>query len=391
LHDVSTTSAAACCDACIATAGCNAWSWNGVNSKQCWLKSTPLGGYAKISWTVSGIVPGWLPPTPPPPPPPVQCASKVGPLQATVCNHSVPYKNCGMGQCNQTMCTTVVTQHDIDSAVAVAKETDVVIVNVAVTMTEGFDRDNLGLGPMQDKLVESVAAANPNTIVVVRCPGAVLMPWIDKVKAVIVQFLPGQASGAALASLIFGKANPSGKLPLSFPASETQHWLTSAEQYPGVLNASKNGQYVASYTEGLEIGYRWFDAKNETPLFEFGAGKSYTTFSYSGIAVTAREVSFTLTNTGSSAGAEVPQLYLGFPKSAGEPPKVLRNFTKVMLQKGESETVTFAVSDADRRVWDVEADDWRVVQGGFQYMVGSSSRDIRLVKTFDAATVTTTA
>lgn len=379
LHYVNASTANACCDACTGTAGCNAWSWNGPNSLQCWLKTSPLGGYSKVAYTVSGIVNGW---TPPAPPPPVQCSTNVGPMGATVCNHSIAYKNCGMGQCNQSMCTTVVTEADIAASVAVAKQSDVVIVNVAVTMTEGYDRDNLGLGPMQDKLVEAVVATNPNTIVVVRCPGAVLMPWADKVKAVVVQFLPGQASGTALASVLFGETNPSGKLPISFPAHETQHWLTKPEQYPGVLNASENGQYIASYTEGLEIGYRWYDAQDEAPAYEFGAGKSYTTFSYSDLAVDASKstLTFTLKNSGTVAGAEVPQLYLGYPAGAGEPPKVLRNFTKVFLAPGYSQTVTFPMLDTDRRVWDVPTDGWKKISGSFTYMIGSSSRDIRLAK-----------
>jgi beta-glucosidase len=124
-----------------------------------------------------------------------------------------------MGQCDQSGCTTIVTPEDIAASVAVAKMVDVVIVNVAVTSTEGYDRDNLTLGSTQDQLVEEVAAANPNTVVVVRCPGAVLMPWAGKVRAIIVQFLPGEQSGNALAEVLLGDADPGGRLPLSFPAA----------------------------------------------------------------------------------------------------------------------------------------------------------------------------
>ena len=147
-----------------------------------------------------------------------------------------------MGQCDQNGCTTIVTDSDITSSVSVAMMSNFTVVNVAVTSTEGFDRYNLSLGDAQNKLVAQVAAANPNTIVVVRCPGAILMPWIDAVKAVVVQFLPGEQAGNALASVLFGDVDPSGRLPVSFPKTDEQTWLTTPTQYPGVPGVWAKGQ-----------------------------------------------------------------------------------------------------------------------------------------------------
>ena len=169
-----------------------------------------------------------------------------------------------MGQCDQDGCTTAVTSADIQAAVVVAKMVDVVIVNVAVTSTEGYDRDNLTISPAQDQLVEAVAAANANVVVVVRCPGAVLMPWRDKVKAIIVQFLPGEQAGNALAAVLLGDKDPGGRCPVSFPASENQvQLLNNPAQYPGLSNGK--GGFIATYTEELLIGYRYYDQKKLAP------------------------------------------------------------------------------------------------------------------------------
>ena len=243
------------------------------------------------------------------------CTAPLGTSGTIVCNHSVPFEALGMGQYDQTRCTTQPTDADISAAAALARTADVAIVSVAVSSTEGYDRDDLSLGAAQDRLVRAVAAANNRTVVVVRCPGAVLMPWIDlpAVKAVLVQFLPGQAAGAALASLLLGKVNPSGKLPLSFPRAENQTWLAGRpERYPGVEQpGTAQPRFVATYEEGLEMGYRWFDAQGEAPLFEFGAGLSYTTFRFEPGSLHASPdgVSVSVTNTGGVAGAEVAQLY----------------------------------------------------------------------------------
>lgn len=311
------------------------------------------------------------------------CTTPHGGHGVTVCNYDINYTSCGMGQCDQSKCTTPVSAADIDASVAVASMVDVVIVNVAVTSTEGYDRDNMTLGPAQDELIRRVAAANPNTIVVVRCPGAILMPWAADVQAILVQFLPGEMSGAALAATIFGDADPAGRLPLSFPATENNTWITSAEQYPGIEQpGTAEPRYIATYTEELLMGYRWFDAAGQTPAFAFGAGLSYTNFSWGGLTATASAVSCTITNVGSRTGVAVAQLYLGFPSSAGEPPKLLRNFSKLTLSAGDSQRVVWSLSAQDRSVWNPAAASWQEVLGDFKVYVGASSQDVKLAGSF---------
>lgn len=374
----SVASAADCCTACLnqTQPKCNAWSWNAPpGNQQCWLKTTTTTR-SQISYVISGTRPGWAPT----PPPSQTCSPKLGRGGIVVCNYSVPFTSCGMGQCDQTRCTTQVSEQDISDSVALAKKSNVAIVNVAVSATEGYDRDNLSLGEMQNKLVSEVAAVNPNTIVVVRCPGAVLMPWANKVKAILVQFLPGQASGDALARLLFGDVNPSARLPISFPAAEDQTWLRSAAQYPGVTVGSRT---IVNYTESLLIGYRWFDTMRQTPLFEFGAGLSYTTFHYSAISATNRAVSCIVKNTGHVAGHEVVQLYLSFPSAARAPFQVLKGFTRILLAPGEQQKVSFALAESDLQVWDVAGKRWQTVVGTFGVMIGSSSRHVRLSGSFE--------
>lgn len=268
-------------------------------------------------------------------------------------------------------------------AAQLAAEADVAIVFVATTSSEGSDRPSLSLGDAQDTLVTAVSAVQNRTVVVVHTPGAVLMPWIDSVASVLVAFLPGQADGAAIANTIFGAVNPSGRLPLTFPAAwpfADPIWPTRSE-YPGEL-------YQTQYAEGLLVGYRWHDAYNDTPLFPFGHGLSYTTFAYSDLAIAAPAangsvaVSFTLANTGALAGAEVWQLYVGFPPSAGEPPRVLRAFSSVMLLPNAATPIAVQLNTPDLSIWDVTASDWMVVRGEFVVYVGASSRDFRLQGSF---------
>merc|ERR1712000_515791 len=211
------------------------------------------------------------------------------------------------------------------------------------------------------------------------------MPWADKVKAIIVQFLPGQASGDGLASILFGDVNPSARLPLSFPRTEDQSWLQTYEQYPGV---HQGGKYIVHYTEDLLIGYRWFDALRQEPLFEFGAGLSYTTFAYSDAVGSQQEVLCTVRNTGSVAGHEVLQLYLSFQEEPEQPPKVLRGFQRVFLEAGESKQVSFPLTPADLKVWDVVGGHWRQAGGDIGFVIGASSRDIRLKGTLSVTKAT---
>jgi beta-glucosidase len=263
----------------------------------------------------------------------------------------------------------------ISNAVNIAKNANVAIVFVACDSSEGSDRPNLSLPGNQDALVEAVAQAQPNTIVVIHSPGAVLMPWANKISSIVAAFLPGQEDGNAIASILFGDVNPSARLPVTFPMTQDQIPVNTPIQYPGI-----NGQ--TEYSEKLLVGYRWYDAKNVAPLFPFGHGLSYTTFEYSNLTVTGSgrqgSIRFNVRNSGKVAGSEVPQLYLGYPLSAGEPPKVLRGFQKITLTPGQSQSVSFTLGTRDVSIWDVVKHDWASVSGTFDVLVGASSRDIRL-------------
>jgi beta-glucosidase len=274
----------------------------------------------------------------------------------------------------------------VAQAVQLATNSDVAIVCVGQQTSEGSDRSSLSLPNGQDALISAVAAANPHTIVVMYESSATLMPWAGQVAGILMAWYPGQENGNALAQVLFGDVNPSGKLPVTIPASSNQVPTSTTAQYPGI-----NGH--AAYSEGLEIGYRWYDANQVTPVFPFGFGLSYTTFGYSNLTVSAVsasgqvQIGFDLTNTGTLAGAEVPQLYLGFPAAAGEPPKLLKGFQKISLSPGQAQHATFNLDWEDLANWDPVARGWIVTPGGFQVMVGASSRDIRLTGAFTVASV----
>jgi len=195
--------------------------------------------------------------------------------------------------------------------------------------------------------------------------------WSACPPAIVIAWMPGQEDGNAAADVLFGDVNPAGRLPVTFPVKPTDNPVGTTQQYPGV-----NDQ--AAYSEALLVGYRWFDAKGVAPQFPFGHGLSYTTFLYSNLQITGLIVSFDVKNTGMRAGQEVAQLYLGFPSSAGEPPKSLKAFQKTTFAAGATVSVKFTLSDADVSVWDATTHAWKVVSGTFNVYIGSSSRDIRL-------------
>ncbi|GAB5585921.1 hypothetical protein Unana1_00821 [Umbelopsis nana] len=296
-----------------------------------------------------------------------------------------PYQGIKSHAPSSTMFKASFDDYDLATAASIAKSVDTPIVFVNADSGEGYisvgnnplgDRANLSLWHGGDALINAVADANPNTIVVIHTVGAVLMPWLNKVKAVVNAGLPGQESGNSLADVLFGDVNPSGRLPYTM-AKQTS-------DYPALaVNAAE-----INYTEGLLIGHRWFDAKNIEPLFPFGHGLSYTTFGYAGLKIkqSAAKVTVTATihNTGKVDGAEVPQLYVEFPEAAQEPPKVLRGFEKVMIKAGRSTKVSFAVDVAkELSIWDTNASKWKNVHGSYQVYVGASSRDIRLQGSFN--------
>jgi beta-glucosidase len=279
---------------------------------------------------------------------------------------------------------------DLAAAVAAAKRASAAIVMVGDTESEGHDQPSLSLSGDQDQLVEAVAKANPRTIVVVKSGNPVLMPWLGQVSAVVEAWYPGEEDGAAVAAVLFGQVGPSGKLPVTFPASESATPVSSPSQFPGT-----NGK--VEYSEGLDVGYRGYDAENITPLFPFGYGLSYTTFRFSALTVTPASlantvsgpgpascgcngqnailatVTATVTNTGKVAGTEVAQLYLGDPQAAGEPPRQLKGFARVTLRPGQSATVSFPLTGHDLSYWDDAANGWVVPAGAFTVYLGDSS------------------
>jgi beta-glucosidase len=262
----------------------------------------------------------------------------------------------------------------INAAVAAAKSASTAVVVVSDdTETEAADRYSLSLPSAQDELIEAVAAANPHTVVVVDAGAPVAMPWLNQVSAVVDAWYPGESNGTALASVLYGNTDPSGHLPVTFPESLSQVPAHTPAQFPGV-----NGK--VHYSEGLDVGYRWYDSQNITPMFPFGYGLSYTTFAYSHLHVVAGTgsspmvtVTARVTNTGQVAGSDVAQLYLGDPAAAGEPPRQLKGFQKVTLNPGKSATVTFTLDSHDMSYWKTSANKWVVPNGQFHVYVGDSS------------------
>jgi beta-glucosidase len=233
----------------------------------------------------------------------------------------------------------------------------------------------------QDQLVQAVAAVNKNTIVVLQTGGPVEMPWVNQVAGIVEDWLPGQVDGAALAPLLWGDVNFSGKLPVTFPVRLSDGPLKTAAQYPGTKNSL--GVPHAVYSEGLLIGYRWYDAKKVAPLYPFGFGLSYTTFRYSKLRMvptsTGVTMQVTLTNTGKRAGAEVVQVYVSAPASAGEPPKALAGFTKLTLRAGETRTVSIPVGSRAFSVWSTARHAWTPVAGCWVVRAGGGSTSLPLL------------
>ncbi|HKR82627.1 MAG TPA: glycoside hydrolase family 3 C-terminal domain-containing protein [Terriglobales bacterium] len=265
---------------------------------------------------------------------------------------------------------------DPQTAATLAKSADVALVMVGNKDRENVDRPNLLLPNQQDDLIDAVAAANPHTIVVLKTGGAVLMPWIDKVPAVLEAWYPGEEDGTVVADLLFGKANPSGKLPLTFPKTENQVPANTPEQYPGV-----NG--VATYSEKLEVGYRWYNARNVVPLFPFGFGLSYTTFQLQHLKLSKSStgdtvVGFDITNTGDREGADVVQVYVSSPEDAGEPPKQLRGFRKLLMRPHQTQHASIIVDKRSFSVWNTDLKKWTIVPGAYDFYVGDSARDLSL-------------
>jgi beta-glucosidase len=265
-------------------------------------------------------------------------------------------------------------------AAALARRSDVVILFAIRPEGEGFDLPDLSLPYGQDAVIEAVAAANPNAIVVLQTGNPVAMPWAGRVKAIIEAWYPGQAGGQAIAEVLAGRVNPAGRLPITFPTDIAQ---TPRPEAPGI-DASCGTPITVRYDEGAEIGYRWFAEKGTKPLYAFGYGLSYTTFSYNNLTVNGGETitaSFTVTNTGSREGADVPQLYL--TEAAGDKRMRLLGFERVALEPGESKRATVTADPRLLARFDSAAARWRIAEGAHRVAVGRSASD--LVLTADAA------
>lgn len=261
-----------------------------------------------------------------------------------------------------------VTEESLAQAAAAAKSAKVAVVCAGLPdlyESEGFDRETIAMPEGNVRLIETVAAANPNTVVVLFCGSAVETPWIDRVKAVLYMGLPGQAGGEAAAALLTGTANPGGKL--------TETWPLSYDQVP---SRDTFGQKVTRYKEGLYVGYRYYDTAGVPVRYPFGYGLSYTRFAYSDLTVENRTVRVAVTNIGDCPGAEVAQLYIAPPRTGPyRPAKELKGFARVYLTPGESRTVDFPLDDRSFAIW---SDGWKVPAGTYTLLVGSSSADIRL-------------
>src|SRR5579875_1014400 len=262
------------------------------------------------------------------------------------------------------------------AAVRAARQAKVAVVFVNDVTSEGMDRTSLVLPGDQDRLISAVARANPRTVVVLHTAGPVLMPWLPKVASVLWAGYPGQQSGAAIAATLFGRSDPSGHLVVTFPRSANQGPATRPSAYPGLDNS-------AQYSEGIFVGYRYYDEHHQTPLFPFGFGLSYTTFALQDLQVTrtgsaSARASVPVRNIGRRSGAEVVQAYLQFPASAGEPPRQLKAFARVWLRPGERRTVQLALPRSSFEDFDPTAGRWVVPPGTFTLLVGTSSRDLPL-------------
>ena len=278
----------------------------------------------------------------------------------------------------------------IADAADAAQRADVVIfvggLNKATGQDcEDSDRESLALPYNQDAVIEALVAANPRTVVVNVSGNAVAMPWADKVPAILQAWFLGSESGNSLADVIFGRVNPSGKLPMTFPVRLDDVAAHAVGEYPGTKRADSDIVDIR-YNEGVMVGYRWFDTRKIRPLFAFGHGLSYTTFGYGKLSADASKIgpdgaltlSVDVTNTGSRAGAETVQLYISDTKaSVKRPAKELKNFAKIYLEPGQTKTVTFTVRPSDLAFFDAGAHAWKAEPGEFRAHVGAASDDIR--------------
>jgi beta-glucosidase len=290
------------------------------------------------------------------------------------------------GSASVTKITVADDLTNLDEAKRAAAAADVVVIMAGLVATEGEDQLDMNMLNGQNRLIAEVGPVNPTTVVVLKDSNPVLMPWIDAIPAVLETWNQGQEDGHAVADLLFGVVNPSGKLPTTYPRTQEDTLVTGRpERYPGTDEG--DGYPVIRYSEGLRMGYRWFQSQGIAPLFPFGHGLSYTTFGLSDISVDTGShpgrspitVRATVTNTGDAAGAEVAQVYLGLPDAACQPPKRLVGFRKVTVAPGDSRPIEIVVDPAATNhplsVWSRGDHAFVTIPGEYAIYVGTSSDD----------------
>jgi beta-glucosidase len=268
------------------------------------------------------------------------------------------------------------------AAAELARRADVAIVFVTQWMTEAFDAPDLSLPDGQDAVIAAVAAANPHTIVVLETGGPVLMPWLGQVTAVVEAWYPGIQGGEAIADVLFGKVNPSGRLPITFPSSLEQ---IPRPVLPGI-GLPDDQPFGVDYPEGSDVGYRWFAKTSAKPLYAFGYGLSYTQFAHRDLKIDAGpspHVSFVVANTGARAGADVAQVYL--TSSPRRQQQRLLGWSRVELMPGESRRISIPIDARFLADWDQEGRSWKIDRGGYALAVGSSAADLTLNGSFQMA------
>ena len=275
---------------------------------------------------------------------------------------------------------------DPAAAAALAKACDVAIVMVGDQQSEGKDHP-IEFAGNQNALVAAVAAANPRTVVVNKSGGPMLMPWAESVPAILQAWYPGEEDGNAVAAVLCGDFDPSGKLPITFPKAVADEPTNTPRQYPG--EKGEGGEMAETYSEGVLVGYRWYDAKKIAPLYPFGYGLSYTAFAYKNVQVSTKELTaanpavtldFDVVNTGGKAGAEVAQVYVGLPSLPGvsQPPRQLKGFARVNVAPGQTAHAQVKLDARAFSYWDVGSHGWKVAPGEYPISVGASSRDLKL-------------
>ena len=261
---------------------------------------------------------------------------------------------------------------DLKSAVSLAKHSDLAIVFAYQWISEDMDLPSLSLPDNRDALIEQVAAANPRTIVVLETGTAVTMPWLDKVAGIVEAWYAGSSGHKALANVLVGDVNPTGKLAITFPRSEKD---LPHPVIPSLPPQDQALSYAVHYDEGPEVGYKWYETQHKQPLFAFGFGLSYTTYAYSDLSVdsSAKTARFTVKNTGKQAGTEIAEVYGSLPRGADESFKRLVGWKRVTLAPGESQTVTIAIDPRVLETFDEASDRWNLAPGSYEVLVGASS------------------